>query len=126
VDLTLKVHEKGKNSVGLQGGISGLAGAFVGINYSTNNFLGLGETLSVQASLGSYQRDLVFGFTEPYLFDRPIQAGFNVYTRKTTYDQARQIAILTGQANVPNAFTQNLQNYSQSSTGFTLSVSYPL
>ena len=93
VDLTLKVHEKGKNSIGLQGGVSGLAGAFIGLNYSTNNFLGLGETLSVQASIGNCQRDLVFGFTEPYLFDRPIQAGFNVYTRKTSYDQARQYAI---------------------------------
>ena len=46
VDLTLKVHEKGKNSIGLNGGVSGLEGAFVGINYSTNNFLGLGETLA--------------------------------------------------------------------------------
>ena len=127
VDLTLKVHEKGKNSIGLQGGVSGLAGAFIGINYSTNNFLGLGETLSVQASIGNYQRDLVFGFTEPYLFDRPMQAGFNVYTRKTSYDQARQYAILTGQnLNLPSPYLQNLQNYSQSSTGFTLSVSYPL
>jgi len=127
VDLTLKVKEKGKNSIGLQGGVSGLAGAFVGLNYSTNNFLGLGETLSVQASLGSRQRDLVFGFTEPYLFDRPIQAGFNVYTRKTNYDQARQYAILTGQnLNLPSAYLQNLQNYSQSSTGTSLSVSYPL
>ncbi len=127
VDLTLKVHEKGKNSIGLQGGVSGLAGAFVGINYSTNNFLGLGETLSVQASLGSRQRDLVFGFTEPYLFDRPIQAGFNVYTRKTNYDQARQYAIATGQnLNLPNAYLQNLQNYSQSSTGTSVSFSYPL
>jgi len=127
VDLTLKVHEKGKNSIGLQGGVSGLAGAFVGLNYSTNNFLGLGETLSVQASLGTLQRDLVFGFTEPYLFDRPIQAGFNVYTRKTSYDQARQYAIATGQnLNLPSAYLQNLQNYSQSSTGLTTSVSYPL
>ena len=127
VDLTLKVHEKGKNSIGLQGGVSGLAGAFVGINYSTNNFLGLGETLSVQASIGNYQRDLVFGFTEPYLFDRPMQAGFNVYTRKTSYDQARQYAILTGQnLNLPSPLVQNLQNYSQSSTGFSVSVSYPL
>jgi len=127
VDLTLKVKEKGKNQIGLQGGVSGLAGAFVGINYSTNNFLGLGETLSVQASLGSRQRDLVFGFTEPYLFDRPIQAGFNVYTRKISYDQARQYAIATGQnVNLPSAYLQNLQNYSQSSTGTTLSVSYPL
>ena len=127
VDLTLKVREKGKNSIGLQGGVSGLAGAFVGINYSTNNFLGLGETLSVQASLGSYQRDLVFGFTEPYFLDRPIQTGFNVYTRKTNYNQARQYAILTGQnLNLSSAYTQNLQNYSQSSEGFTLSLSYPL
>jgi len=127
VDLTLKVHEKGKNSVGLQGGVSGLAGAFIGLNYSTNNFLGLGETLSVQASLGSRQRDLVFGFTEPYLFDRPIQAGFQVYTRKTSYDQARQYAIATGQnLNLPSAYLQNLQNYSQSSTGLSLSISYPL
>jgi outer membrane protein insertion porin family len=127
VDLTLKVHEKGKNTIGLQGGVSGLAGAFVGLNYSTNNFLGLGETLSVQASLGSRQRDLVFGFTEPYLFDRPIQAGFNVYTRKTSYDQARQYAIATGQnLNLPSAYLQNLQNYSQSSTGLSLSLSYPL
>ncbi|MGA8541825.1 MAG: outer membrane protein assembly factor BamA [Terriglobales bacterium] len=127
VDLTLKVHEKGKNSIGLQGGVSGLAGAFVGLNYSTNNFLGLGETLSVQASLGTLERDLVFGFTEPYLFDRPIQAGFNVYTRKTSYDQARQYALLTGQnLNLPSAYLQNLQNYSQSSTGLSLSVSYPL
>jgi outer membrane protein insertion porin family len=127
VDLTLKVHEKGKNSIGLQGGVSGLAGAFVGLNYSTNNFLGLGETLSVNASLGSRQRDLVFGFTEPYLFDRPIQAGFNVYTRKTSYDQARQYAIQTGQnLSLPSAYLQNLQNYSQSSQGLSLSVSYPL
>ncbi len=127
VDLSLKVHEKGKNSIGLQGGVSGLAGAFVGANYSTNNFLGLGETLSVQASLGAYQRDLVFGFTEPYLFDRPIQAGFNVYTRKTNYNQARQYAIATGQnLNLPNVYLQNLQDYSQSSTGLSVTVSYPL
>jgi outer membrane protein insertion porin family len=127
VDLTLKVHEKGKNSVGLQGGVSGLAGAFIGITYSTNNFLGLGETLSVQASLGNRQRDLLFGFTEPYLFDRPIQAGFTVYTRKFNFDQARQLSIISGQnINLPSPFLQNLQNYTQSSTGFSVSASYPL
>ena len=101
VDLTLKVKEKGKNSIGLQGGVSGLAGAFVGINYSTNNFLGLGETLSVQASLGSRQRDVVFGFTEPYLFDRPIQAGFNVYLRKINYDQAQAVCHSNGPESEP-------------------------
>jgi len=127
VDLTLKVHEKGKNSIGLQGGVSGLAGAFIGLTYSTNNFLGLGETLSVQASIGNRQRDLLFGFTEPYLFDRPIQAGFTVYTRKYNFDQAQQLSIISGQSlNLPSPFLQNLQNYTQSSTGFSVTASYPL
>ena len=38
VDILVKVKEKGKNSIGLSGGISGLAGNFIGLNYATNNF----------------------------------------------------------------------------------------
>ena len=127
VDLTLKIKEKGKNSVGLNGGVSGLEGAFIGVNYATNNFLGLGETLQVQASLGNLARSLRFGFTEPYMFDRPLQFGFNVYYSKVSYNQARQLSIFSGQTlNLPNAVLQNLQNYTQSSAGFTTSLGYPL
>jgi outer membrane protein insertion porin family len=127
VDLTLKIHEKGKNSIGLNGGVSGLEGAFVGLNYATNNFLGLGETLSVQANLGNLAKSLRFGFTQPYMFDRPLQFGFNVFYTKTKYDQARQLSIFRGQTlNLPNAVLQNLQNYTQQTTGFTTSLSYPL
>ncbi|HMK21147.1 MAG TPA: outer membrane protein assembly factor BamA, partial [Terriglobales bacterium] len=127
VDLTLKVHEKGKNSIGLNGGVSGLEGAFIGLSYTTNNFLGLGETLQVQANIGNLMRSVLFGFTEPYLWDRPLQAGFTVYTTRTSYNQARQYAVLTGQQlNLPAYYLQNLQNYTQSSTGFTTSLSYPL
>src|SRR5207244_9861556 len=94
---------------------------------STNNFLGLGETLSWQPSIGNRQRNLSFGFMEPYRFDRPIQAGFTVYTQKYNFNQARETAILTGQQiSLPSPFLQNLQNYTQSSTGFTLSSSYAL
>jgi outer membrane protein insertion porin family len=127
VDLTLKIHEKGKNSVGLNGGVSGLEGAFVGINYATNNFLGLGETLQVQANVGNLAKSVRFGFTQPYMFDRPLQFGFNVYYQKTRYDQARQLSIFRGQnLNLPNAVLQNLQNYTQQSAGFTSSLAYPL
>jgi outer membrane protein insertion porin family len=127
VDLTLKVHEKGKNSIGLNGGVSGLEGAFVGINYATNNFLGLGETLQVQASIGNLARSVRFGFTQPYVFDRPLQFGFNVYLNKVSYNQARQLSVFSGQTlNLPNTVLQNLQNYTQSSAGFTTSLSYPL
>ena len=75
VDLLLKLKEKGKNSIGLNGGISGLSGTFIGLNYETNNFLGLGETLSVQANIGDLSRNLSFGFTEPYLRNKPISVG---------------------------------------------------
>lgn len=127
VDLTLKVKEKGKNSIGLNGGVSGLEGAFIGINYATNNFLGLGETLQVQASIGNLARSVRFGFTQPYVFDRPLQFGFNVYLNKVSYNQARQLSVFSGQTlNLPNTVLQNLQNYTQSSAGFTTSLSYPL
>src|SRR5258708_15272530 len=62
VDLTVKVREKGKNSIGLTGGVSGLAGSFIGLNYATNNFLGLGETLTLQGNIGNRERSLLFGF----------------------------------------------------------------
>jgi outer membrane protein insertion porin family len=127
VDLTLKVHERGKNAIGLNGGVSGLEGAFIGLNYSTNNFLGKGETLQVQVSLGALARSVMFGFTQPYMFDRPLQFGFTVFGNKISYDQARQLSIFSGQQlNLPSAVLQNLQNYSQSSVGFTSSLSYPL
>jgi len=127
VDLLLKVHEKGKNSIGLTGGVSGLAGTFIGLSYSTNNFLGKGETLSIQANLGNLERDLVFGFTEPYFMDRPLTLGFQVYFRRFIYDQAREAALLTGQQiNLPTALGENLQNYTQSSKGFSINLSYPI
>ncbi|MGA8154216.1 MAG: outer membrane protein assembly factor BamA [Terriglobales bacterium] len=127
VDLLLKVKEKGKNSIGLTGGVSGLAGSFIGLSYSTNNFLGKGETLSVQANIGNLERSLSFSFTEPYLFDRPIQFGFTVYGTKFIYDQARQAAILSGQQiTLPTALEQNLQNYTQQSKGFSINLSHPI
>jgi outer membrane protein insertion porin family len=127
VDLTLKVKEKGKNSIGLSGGVSGLEGSFIGLNYSTNNFLGLGETLSVSANLGNIQRSIMFGFTEPYAFDRPLQLGFTLYTSKYNYNQAEQEQLLLNQKlNLSQAVLNTLLNYTQSSTGLTLSASYPL
>jgi outer membrane protein insertion porin family len=127
VDITLKVKEKGKNSIGLSGGVSGLAGSFIGLSYETNNFLGLGETLSVIANVGSQQRNVQFGFTEPYLFDRSLQFGFTVFSRRFDFDQLRQTEIFTGQRlDVSQDILQSLQNFTQSSTGFTTSLSYPL
>jgi outer membrane protein insertion porin family len=127
VDITLKLKEKGKNSIGLTGGVSGLSGTFIGLNFTTNNFLGLGETLQVSGTIGTYERNVMFGFTEPYLFDRPLQTGFTVYARRFDYNQAKQASIATGaNLNLPLALANSLQNYSQASTGATVSLSYPI
>ena len=127
VDLLVKVREKGKNSIGLTGGISGLAGSFIGLNYQTNNFLGLGETLTVEGNIGDLSRSILFGFTEPYVFDRPIQLGFTVYNRRFDYNQVQQEQLLTGsKLNLPQNVLDQLQNFSQSSTGFTTSLNYVL
>jgi outer membrane protein insertion porin family len=127
VDLLVKVHEKGKNSIGLTGGVSGLAGSFIGLNYQTNNFLGLGETLTIEGNVGDLSRSILFGFTEPYVFDRPIQLGFTVYNRRFDYNQVQQEQLLTGtKLNLPQNILDQLQNFSQSSTGFTSSLNYVL
>jgi len=129
VDITLKVKERGKNSIGLNGGVSGIAGSFVGFNYSTNNFLGLGETLSVDAQAGTRMDSIGLGFTEPYFLDRPIQLGFRVYFNRFDFNQGREASILAGQNLIGlynNLGSQNLLNYIQDSRGFTVSASYPL
>jgi outer membrane protein insertion porin family len=126
VSLLLKVHEKGKNSVGLNGGVSGLSGTFLGLNYATNNFLGLGETLSLQGNLGNLARSLVFAFNEPYLRNKPVSVGFQVFSRKSDYNSARNFAAVSGNANLTAAQQSLTQNYNQSSTGLNFSVQYPI
>jgi len=127
VDLLLKVHEKGKNSIGLNGGVSGLAGAFLGVNYQTNNFLGLGETLSLQGNLGNTSRQFLFGFSQPYVRNRPINLGFQIFNTKQDFNAAKNYQTATGQSVNLTAAEQSLtQNYNQASTGFNFSISYPL
>jgi outer membrane protein insertion porin family len=127
VDITLKVKEKGKNSIGLTGGVSGLSGAFIGINYTTNNLFGKGESLTLEFQIGQYQRNETLAFTQPYLFDRPLQFGWSVYHRSYNYNQAALTSIqLNQQLNLPASYQALLQNFTQTSTGFTSSLSYPI
>src|SRR5271163_723931 len=126
VSLLLRVHEKGKNAIGLNGGVSGLSGTFLGLNYSTNNFLGLGETLSLQGNIGNLARSAVFSFNEPYLRNRPISVGFQLFSRKSDFNSARNFASVSGNANLSAAQQSLTQNYNQSSTGLNFSLQYPI
>ena len=127
VDITLKVKEKGKNSIGLTGGVSGLAGGFIGLNYSTNNLFGKGESLSLEFQIGQYQKNETLAFTQPYLFDRPLQFGWSVYHRSYNYNQAALTSIQLNQTvTLPASYQALLQNFTQTSTGATTSLTYPI
>lgn len=130
VDLDVNLKEKGRNSIGFSGGISGISGNFVGANYATKNFLGLGDTLSIGGEVGTFVTNATLGFTEPYLFNRPITAGFTVFLNNYHFDQLQQYGALFG-ANLSNLhnslFGQSyFQNFQQNSKGFTVFVQYPL
>ncbi|HKR62074.1 MAG TPA: outer membrane protein assembly factor BamA [Pyrinomonadaceae bacterium] len=79
VDINLKVTERGRQQISFNGGLSGVGGSFFGLEYSTNNLLGRGEILSINLAAGNRQRSLQFSFTEPYIKNRPITAGFSVF-----------------------------------------------
>ena len=124
VDILLKLKEKGKQSISFNGGVSGVAGTFIGGSYQTNNFLGLGETLTLQAQIGNVQSQVSFGFTEPYMFDRPLSTGFTIFYTKLDYNTARQEGILLGQQVAIDPALQ--ENYNTDSKGFTVFGNYPL
>ena len=124
VDILLKLKEKGKQSISLTGGDSGISGAFLGLSYQTNNFLGLGETLTLSGQLGQFQRSVLFGFTEPYLFDRPISTGFTISSSRYVFNQSQQASLLLGQKIQIAPSIE--QDYNQNTTGATVFASYPL
>ncbi|MCI0523685.1 MAG: BamA/TamA family outer membrane protein, partial [Acidobacteria bacterium] len=85
VDIDLQVKERGRQQITLNGGVSGYAGSFFGIGYSTNNLLGYGQTLSFNFSGGNRQIYASIGYTQPYLFDKPISVGVNLFAQRQRY-----------------------------------------
>jgi outer membrane protein insertion porin family len=82
VDIDLQVKERGRQSINLSGGVSGLYGSFFGLSYSTNNLLGYGETLEVSLNGGNRQQLINVGFTEPYFLGRNVSMSVNLFLSK--------------------------------------------
>jgi outer membrane protein insertion porin family len=109
IDVTFKVEEQNRNQFTFGGGVSGLEGTFLNASFSTANFLGLGETVQLSAQTGARAKNYQLALTEPYLFDRPITAGIDLYSRKLDY--------LT---------TANVVGYSEVRTGVSLTSGLPI
>ncbi|MDQ3322848.1 MAG: outer membrane protein assembly factor BamA [Acidobacteriota bacterium] len=133
VDLILKVREKGRQQISLNGGVSGIGGSFFGLEYSTNNLLGRGEIVSFQAGFGNRQRNFQFSFQEPYFRDRPISVGFTLFASQyqffgegTGLSQNQQL-LFDAFANPQGSLTTDPRNlFTQSTLGASLFVTSPL
>ena len=81
----------------------------------------------MNANIGDLSRKLSVGFNEPYLHNKPISLGVQLFTTKFDYNPAKSYAITNGaSANLSNAQQSLLTNYNQSSTGITVSTSEAL
>jgi outer membrane protein insertion porin family len=125
VNVTMKVQEKSRNTIGFTGGVSGIGGSFIGGNYETNNFLGFGETLSVNVQAGTRQSNIMLGFSEPYFLDRPLSLGFNVFHSNYKYDQARELYGLDPDDLPTGLGFEDRLNFQQARDGFSIYGSHP-
>jgi len=85
IDVTFELQEENRNQVSFGGGVSGIEGTFLNLSFSTQNFLGKGETLQLAVQTGARTKTYQLAVTEPYFLDRPITAGFDVFRRRLEY-----------------------------------------
>jgi outer membrane protein insertion porin family len=85
VDVVIKGEESGVNEINFGGGYSEYAGLFLQASYSTRNFLGRGEQLSLSTNLGSYITSYNLAFSEPWIFDYPHSFSVNFFKSDTEY-----------------------------------------
>lgn len=112
VVLDANVEERSTGELQLSAGFSSLERFIVQANVTQRNFRGKGQELRAGANYSSYSKSVELGFTEPYLFDRNVAVGVDIFRRDL------------------NAFnfvgTDRRTTYEQVSTGFQLRAGVPL
>ncbi|MBI3307121.1 MAG: outer membrane protein assembly factor BamA [Candidatus Omnitrophica bacterium] len=107
-DLIFRVKEKRTGELSFGGGVSSVEsfiafGEIAQRNFDLFNwprFTGGGQSLSLRAQFGSINRDFVLSFVEPYLFNKPVSLGTDLYdsrrnNRNVDFDEERLGGALT-------------------------------
>lgn len=84
MNLDIQVEEQPTGELSGGVGWSNINGFMVDAGITESNFMGRGQVVQLRASWAQYQKQALFSFTEPYLFGRPLSAGFDV--SYTMYD----------------------------------------
>lgn len=124
--LEANIEEKPTGELQLSAGFSSLESFIFQGSIQQRNFRGRGQTIGTSLSYSRYSKSAEVSFTEPYLFDRNISAGVNVYRRdynsfnfnnsdrNTTYKQTT--TGLQARAGVP------LTEYMSAIASYTLNI----
>ncbi|MDD8013825.1 MAG: outer membrane protein assembly factor BamA, partial [Acidobacteriota bacterium] len=83
INITAEVKELNRQMINFNVGYSGYEGWFIAAGYSTQNFLGMGESFTLNLQQGTRAKNYQFAFTEPYLFNLPANFGIDIF--KTSY-----------------------------------------
>ncbi|HEV8530399.1 MAG TPA: outer membrane protein assembly factor BamA, partial [Methylomirabilota bacterium] len=84
--VNIDVTEKPTGLFSIGGGYSSQDGALGTLDLSQNNFLGRGWQVFLRVRGGASTQQGTIGFTEPWLFDRPLAAGFDLFNNRRIYN----------------------------------------
>jgi len=83
--VNVDVTERPTGLFSIGGGYSSADGALGTVDLSQNNFLGRGWLASIKIRAGVNVQQGQISFTEPWLFDRPLSAGFDVFSTRRSF-----------------------------------------
>jgi len=118
VAILIRVRERDPHAVNLTGGVGGISGTYVGLNYQSRNFRGLGHTLEAQIETGSRTSNYTLALTDPHFLDTNLLLSYRVFHRRLDFDS---FGLLPAQG-ASDIFSL----FSQRSTGFQVTGSHPI
>ncbi|MDM8537971.1 outer membrane protein assembly factor BamA, partial [Desulfobacterales bacterium HSG17] len=84
--LKIGLTEKPTGTFSFGGGYSSTENLFAMASITQRNLFGLGQVLQLKAEVGGSSTRFTTSFTEPWLFDIPLSAGFDLYNWERDYD----------------------------------------
>jgi outer membrane protein insertion porin family len=84
--ININVKERATGLFSIGAGYSSVDSLFATVDVSQRNLFGRGQEVFLRFRIGAQSRLGLVGFTEPYLFDIPLRAGFDIYDRLREYD----------------------------------------
>jgi outer membrane protein insertion porin family len=85
--LKIDVEEQSTGAFTFGGGYSNTEKIFIMASISQRNLFGRGQILDLRANWGDETKKYSINFTEPWLFDRPLSAGFKIYNWDSDFDE---------------------------------------